>query len=147
MVALIKLYNILYMDTKKCRKCQEVFREKMKLRRKTDPIYKFTMNVRGRILMALKTTKKADRTVGLLGCSINELRAYLESLFLEGMSWDNYGYYGWHIDHVLPCASFDLSNPEEQRKCFHYSNLQPLWAADNMKKSDKIIKKDVDKEE
>jgi hypothetical protein len=54
------------------------------------------------------------------------------------MTWQNYGYYGWHIDHIKPCASFDLRKPSEQRKCFHYSNLQPLWAKDNLQKSDKI---------
>jgi len=58
--------------------------------------------------------------------------AHLESLFLPGMSWENR--HLWHIDHVLPCAAFDLTNPKEQRRCFHYTNLQPLWALDNIKK-------------
>jgi hypothetical protein len=57
------------------------------------------------------------------------------------MSWDNYGFRGWHIDHKKPCALFDLSLPEQQRECFHFSNLQPLWAADNLAKGVKSEKK------
>lgn len=73
----------------------------------------------------------------LIGCSISELKGYLENLFSDGMSWDNRGMYGWHIDHVKPCASFDLTNEEEVKKCFHYTNLQPLWARDNFVKGSK----------
>jgi hypothetical protein len=60
--------------------------------------------------------------------------AYLESLFRDGMTWDNYGFYGWHIDHIIPCASFNLKNSEEQKRCFHYTNLEPLWGYDNWHK-------------
>jgi hypothetical protein len=63
----------------------------------------------------------------------------MESKFLPGMTWDNRGLRGWHIDHIVPCSFFDLANPEQQRKCFHYTNLQPLWAADNLRKSDKLV--------
>ena len=80
---------------------------------------------------------KANRTHELIGCTIAELRQHLEAQFTDGMSWDNYGRNGWHIDHVRPCASFDLSDPEQQRQCFHYSNLQPLWAAENIRKGAK----------
>ena len=75
----------------------------------------------------------------LVGCTPEFLRSYLESLFTEGMTWDNYGPKGWHVDHILPCASFDLTKEEEQKKCFHYTNLQPLWWFDNLRKSDKIL--------
>ena len=54
------------------------------------------------------------------------------------MTWKNYGRNGWHIDHILPCSSFDLTDPEQRRKCFHYTNLQPLWEIDNIRKSDKV---------
>lgn len=54
------------------------------------------------------------------------------------MSWDNYGYRGWHIDHIKPCSSFNLSDIKEQKKCFHYSNMQPLWWKDNIAKSNKV---------
>ena len=72
----------------------------------------------------------------LCGCSLEKLKQHLESQFTEGMTWDNKG--DWHVDHIKPCASFDLTNPEEQKKCFHYTNLQPLWALDNMKKGAKL---------
>jgi hypothetical protein len=65
---------------------------------------------------------------------VEQLRQHLEAQFTDGMSWDNYGRDGWHIDHIRPCASFDLTDPEQQRQCFHYTNLQPLWAADNIRK-------------
>ena len=72
----------------------------------------------------------------LLGCTIEEMRTFLEAEFEEGMTWDNYG--EWHVDHIRPCASFNLEDPEEQKKCFHWTNLQPLWAADNLAKGDRL---------
>ena len=63
------------------------------------------------------------------------MRPWLEAQFLPGMTWDNHG--EWHIDHIRPCASFDFSDPQQQKECSHYSNLQPLWAKDNLSKSDK----------
>lgn len=80
---------------------------------------------------------KASRTHELIGCTVAELHQHLEAQFTDNMSWDNYGRNGWHIDHIRPCASFDLSDPEQQRQCFHHSNLQPLWAADNIRKGAK----------
>lgn len=77
---------------------------------------------------------KSVKTEALLGCSIICARQHLEAQFLPGMSWDNHG--EWHIDHIRPCASFDLTDLEQQKECFHYTNLQPLWAADNLRKSD-----------
>lgn len=74
----------------------------------------------------------------LIGCDIEHLIKHLESQFRDGMSWDNYGIKGWHIDHIIPCNAFNLWNPEEQKKCFHYTNLQPLWASENLAKSDRI---------
>jgi hypothetical protein len=85
----------------------------------------------------LKGNNKSQHSIELIGCSSKELESYLENQFTEGMTWENYGYYGWHIDHIKPCSSFDLTDPEQQKLCFHYSNLQPLWAKDNIKKSNK----------
>lgn len=96
--------------------------------------------LRARILSALKTqfTKKTSKLRELLGCDIQILKLHLESQFKPGMSWENHAVRGWHIDHIKPCASFDLTKVEEQKKCFHYTNLQPLWWLDNLTKSDSI---------
>jgi hypothetical protein len=98
---------------------------------------KIASNLRNRINLALCGKNKSESTMQLLGCTIPELLLYLELQFCVGMNWDNHGKDGWHIDHIRPCASFDLTDPEQQRKCFHYSNLQPLWAADNIRKGAK----------
>ena len=98
------------------------------------------MKLRARMYQALLragTNKKAS-TAMLIGCTPQELRDYLELQFLPGMTWDNWTTDGWHVDHIRPCASFDLTDPEQQRECFHFSNLQPLWAEDNFRKSDKL---------
>ena len=79
---------------------------------------------------------KAYSTMELIGCTIEEVRTFLEAEFEEGMTWENQD--EWHIDHIRPCASFNLEDPEEQKKCFHWTNLQPLWAADNLAKSDRL---------
>ena len=113
----------------------EQYNTKQKERYNQDSHYKLTKNLRSRFWHALKKATKSISIIELTGCSLEELKAHLESQFTEGMSWENHG--EWHIDHIRPCASFDLTDPEQQKLCFHYSNLQPLWAVDNLKKSDK----------
>jgi len=108
-----------------------------KLKKRNNILFRITCNLRTRINVSLRKNLKSAHTFELIGCSIKFLKSYLESKFQKGMSWSNYGYRGWHIDHIKPCALFDLSKPEEQRKCFHYTNLQPLWAEDNWQKSRK----------
>jgi hypothetical protein len=103
---------------------------------KVDINFKILGNLRKRIWDTLKGNSKSARTMKLIGCSIINLRKYLQKQFKSGMNWKNYG--KWHIDHIIPCSKFDLSKPKEQRKCFHYTNLQPLWAKDNWRKSDKL---------
>ena len=98
--------------------------------------HRLAHRIRKALLLYGRKTRKTMRTHEYIGCSIAELRSHLEKLFTTGMTWDNYGHNGWHIDHKRPCASFDLSQPEQQRTCFHFSNLQPLWEADNIRKSD-----------
>ena len=91
-----------------------------------------------RIRSVLKGNSKTSTTLQLTGCSSwQDLRACIEERWQPGMSWSNWGRDGWHIDHIRPCASFDLSDPTQQLQCFHYSNLQPLWAKENLSKSDK----------
>lgn len=114
---------------------------------KNNPSFKIRVRLSDRIGAAIRNcnpnSQKIHQTITLTGCSIDFLRKYLESLWTEGMSWDNYGLDGWHIDHIIPCCAFDLTTEENQRKCFHYTNLQPLWWYDNLAKSskDKLIKK------
>lgn len=93
---------------------------------------------RQRIRKAIRASGavKSARTLELIGCSIPELKMHLERQFGEGMSWENYGT-AWHIDHKKPLAVFDMNNPEHQRSAFHFTNLQPLLAEDNLRKSDK----------
>lgn len=87
----------------------------------------------------LQGLSKKERVLKYIGCSLDELKKHLEKKFRQGMNWDNNTNEGWHIDHILPVSSFDHSNEEQIGKCWHYSNLQPLWAMDNYRKSDKII--------
>lgn len=110
--------------------------EYRKKRLKTDLNYKIKHYLRSRLISALKGNPKLSTTMNLVGCSIDKLKHYLESKFKKGMTWSNYG--KWHVDHIRPCCSFDLSKPSEQRKCFHYTNLQPLWAKENLSKKDKF---------
>jgi len=82
--------------------------------------------------LKVKSVKKLNRTNEYLGCTIQEFKDYMEKLFSEGMSWDNHG--KWHIDHIRPISWFDLTKEEEIFKAFNYTNCQPLWAKDNMRK-------------
>lgn len=103
-------------------------------RRRCDSV-RLAHNLRTRTGLALRGRIKSGATLQLLGCSIEHFRAHLESLWAPGMSWSNYGRTGWHLDHIRPCASFDLADPQQQNICFHYTNVQPLWAAENVRKS------------
>lgn len=110
------------------------------LRRRTDARLRLLTLIRRRVHLALKNQWKSGRTIELLGCSGNELRQHLESQFTTGMAWENYGRGRgkWHIDHIIPCSAFDLARAEHQRRCFHFSNLQPMWAEENLAKSNKL---------
>ena len=109
---------------------------------KNDLNYRLRRNITNRIkfLITCKNSdnKKYKHTLELLGCSIEYLKQYLQNQFRDGMTWENHSHFGWHIDHKIPVSSFNLSKLEEQQKCFHYSNLQPLWWYENLQKSNKI---------
>ena len=104
-------------------------------RYKNDVLYRLARLLRNRFRMALKNSAKTSSALLYLGCSMEELREHLQKQFKPRMSWKNYG--KWHIDHIRPLSSFDLSKKEECEKALHYTNLQPLWAIDNMKKGAK----------
>jgi hypothetical protein len=107
-------------------------------RRSRDDGFRLRMNLRHRIWGALRGATKADSLDQLVGCDAQTLMAHLEAQFTDRMTWENYGKNGWHVDHVKPCASFDLTDPEQQRACFHYTNLQPLWWDENIRKGAKV---------
>jgi hypothetical protein len=103
---------------------------------KIDINFRLAAYLRTRIWHALKGNPKLSTTMKLVGCNIKQLKHHLEKQFIKGMTWKNYG--KWEIDHIRPCASFDLSKPSEQKKCFYYKNLQPLWKEINRRKQGKI---------
>jgi len=112
-------------------------REQMRKRRQ-NPMWKLVGNLRTRIYQAIRGGRgsKSAKTRELLGCGLPELRYHLEKQFKPGMTWENYGPV-WHADHARPCSSFDLNDPIQLRECFHFSNLQPLFAEENLRKGDK----------
>ena len=103
-------------------------------RRKTNPSLRILDSLRSRMLQALKGKNKSASTMELIGCTIDELRQHIGSKFEPWMTWENHGKGGWDIDHIKACAKFDLTNPEQQRACFNWSNLQPLEHIANIKK-------------
>lgn len=103
-----------------------------------NPNFQLRERCRARIIQALKRSftglSKSVGTVELIGGSLEVFRQHIESLWLPGMTWETWSPKGWHIDHIRPCASFDLSDPAQQRECFHYTNTRPLWWVDNLTK-------------
>lgn len=122
-------------------KISEYWRRRRKLLK-----HRLHRNMQSRIQSAIKSggSLKSNRTEDLIGCSIVDLIKHIECKMVSGMTWDNYGK-EWHIDHIKPCVSFDLSDPKSQKECFNYANLQPLWTEDNLSKNSwydgKLIRK------
>jgi hypothetical protein len=112
-------------------------KEGQRRRWQKDPKFRLLKSLRVRMRIALKRGSKSASTLALLGCTIAQWRTHLESQFRPGMSWENYGSV-WHVDHRRPCASFDLLDPAQQRECFHYTNTQPLFVEENLRKSSNI---------
>ena len=116
---------------------QKLIREKE--RYYSDTRFRLEYILRRRVSLALRGFNKSKSTMKLLGVpNIEFLKQYLENKFKPGMSWEKRGLI--HIDHIIPCASFDLKDPKQQAKCFHYTNLQPLWAKENLMKGAKLLK-------
>ena len=116
-------------------------RRKMKKKKYATNIqFALKERLRSRLSSALRRYEvrpvKSDHTLVLIGCPIEDLKTYLENRFKPGMSWGNRD--KWQIDHVRPCASFDLTQESQQKECFHYSNLQPLWSEENRIKGAKL---------
>jgi hypothetical protein len=111
--------------------------ERKKNRKAKDPLFKLTTLLRCRLHHILSGRIKSMSTEEMLGCSWEEAKKHLEKQFSDGMSWENHGVNGWHIDHIIPLSS--ANTLEELKNLFHYTNLQPLWAFDNLSKGNKII--------
>ncbi len=111
----------------------------IKERKQKDINFKLACSLRDRIHDAILRHSKTGSAVKDLGCSIKEFKKYIEALFQADMTWENYGLYGWHLDHIIPLASFNLSDREQFLKACHYTNYQPLWAKDNLSKGSKIL--------
>ncbi len=120
-------------NKEKSRICHKV---NIRKRRKNDINLRITDSLRTRINTTLHGINKSLSTMFLIGCEIDYLMYYIQEQFTKGMSWDNHGIGGWEIDHIKPCAKFDLSKKSQQLRCFNYTNLQPLWAEENLRKSD-----------
>jgi hypothetical protein len=103
----------------------------------SNPKNKVKNSLRSRINELMNKKYNNPRTLELVGCDYEFLIKYIESKFSGDMSWDNYGYYGWHIDHIIPLSS--AKSEDEVKKLFHYTNLQPLWGKENQEKSNKIL--------
>jgi hypothetical protein len=118
---------------------KDIINKKNKIRYDTDVLYKLKSSMRSRLRSFLKTkqVKKQNGTFQIIGCTPEYLKEYIEKQFFSNMSWDNYGLYGWHIDHIIPLSS--AKTEEEMYKLCHYTNLQPLWAEDNLKKNYRIL--------
>lgn len=125
-------------DRKKAPEARNRVNEWSRLRYSADPQVRIlqSLRVRTRQVIRLQGAKKLRTSLALIGYSPAHLRAWLEFWMKPGMTWENYG--DWHIDHKKPCASFDLSKLDQQQACFHYTNLEPLWASDNCRKGRKF---------
>lgn len=123
-------YNASYKEIKNARRRE---------RYANDPNYNIEHRYRTRLqkLLKLSGINKSRRTLDYLGCTSEEFRRYIESKFNDGMNWDNKG--EWHIDHIKPCCSFDLTKEDQLNECFHYTNLRPLWGIDNLYKKQNDI--------
>lgn len=106
-----------------------------KLMRHENAFARISRNLRDKVRLGL--WRKPGFAISLSGCTTEQLRAHLERQFCARMSWANYGT-AWHIDHIIPCSAFDMTNPAHQAQCFHFTNLRPMWARANLRKSDKI---------
>lgn len=143
--------NLWKREYRKTHKNEYVLRNKSRREKLVDKTSDFTITnkIRKRVWRYLKRKIKGKghhhkdkglETTTLLGCSFEQFKFHIESLFQPGMSWANWTFNGWHLDHIRPISSFDSQNKEELKKVWHYTNLQPIWAKDNLEKGAKYDK-------
>ena len=133
-----KEYNRLY--RLRNRKRINEYKRRYRAKEKQNIQWVLTVKMAKKLSDAIRHQKKFRflKAKEVIGCSFSEFKKHLESKFKEGMSWDNYGYRGWVIDHILPYKHFDLTDPKQRKKCFHYTNIQPLWNKENLAKGYKV---------
>ena len=146
---IIKEYNATHKDKRKKEKklwdkknkahCNEYAKNYTKEKFISDPNYKIRHHLRSRINKVISRDQRNGSAIKDLGCSLGELREHLEAKFKNGMTWDNHSTRGWHIDHILPLSSFDLTDREQFKQACHYTNLQPLWYEENIKKGARVL--------
>ena len=117
---------------------REYEREYKKSRRQIDMGFKIKSNLSSRLSNLINKKGQGLTTQELIGCDRDKLTHHLQSQFTDGMTWENYGLKGWHVDHIIPISLYDLTNEYEVKKACHYTNLQPLWWKDNLEKGNKI---------
>ena len=115
--------------------CAQALGGALQIRHSVRLVYAFVV----RLYAAVRNNHRSGFAVRELGCSIAELKEHLERQFADGMTWGNWGRDGWHIDHVRPLASFDLEDPEQVKAACHFTNLQPLWSKDNIRKGNMLV--------
>jgi len=113
--------------------------ERFYKRYQEDLLFRIKVQLRNRLRSAIKGGYKTGSAVGDLGCSVEDFKQYIERQFADGMSWDNWGVFGWHLDHIRPLDSFDLSIREEFLQACNYTNLRPIWSKENLTKGNKDI--------
>lgn len=134
----MRLYLAEYRKTRRKKLSQQSV-EYQRIARRTIPTRRLKDALRAGMRSALQRggVKKTESALKLVGCTPEEFRAHIEKQFLPGMTWENYGHDTWHLDHIKPCAAFNLHDPLERKACFHFTNIQPLWAKVNMHKGPK----------
>lgn len=116
---------------------RRAYKRELYKKQKQDVNFMLKKNLRSRFAFGLKNNEKKNSVLKYLGCSIAEVKLYLESKFQPGMTWENYGLKGWHIDHIIPLDRFDHRDESQIYAGWHYTNLQPLWWQDNLRKGTK----------
>lgn len=115
----------------------ERIRQKRRQREAERPELRVVTTYRKRLSQLLKRRQGRPSSYKLLGCSPEEFLDHIERQLPRGCTWENYGH-RWHVDHIIPCAAFDLSDPKQLRQCFHFTNLRPLLAKENLQKNARI---------
>lgn len=112
----------------------ERFRATNKRYEEANPSYKVGRAAQAYVRSRVRADRCAQRFRDLVGCTLETFKAHLEAQFQPGMTWENRGYEGWHMDHKIPRCRFDLTDPDQLKECFHYTNFQPLWGKQNLRK-------------